>query len=67
MPKTSKTSNKKPKTKIKKVAPETKKASNVINKPIIVEKKNKVPVKISKTYVPKSTEKYMCDKHLFFF
>jgi DnaK suppressor protein len=24
-------------------------------------------VKISKTYIPKSTEKYMCEKHKFFF
>ena len=31
------------------------------------EKKIKGPIKISKTYIPKDTEKYMCDKHLFFF
>ena len=28
---------------------------------------NKGPVKISKTYIPKDTEKYMCDKHKVFF
>ena len=30
-------------------------------------KKIKAPIKISKTYIPKETEKYMCDKHLSFF
>ena len=28
---------------------------------------NKGPIKISKTYIPKDTEKYMCDKHKVFF
>ncbi len=27
----------------------------------------KVPIKISKTYIPKDTEKYMCEKHKVFF
>jgi len=27
----------------------------------------KTPIKISKTYVPKDTEKYMCEKHKIFF
>ena len=27
----------------------------------------KVPIKISKTYVPKETEKYMCEKHKVYF
>ena len=27
----------------------------------------KVPLKISKTYIPKETEKYMCEKHKVFF
>ena len=27
----------------------------------------KPPIKISKTYVPKDTEKYMCEKHKVFF
>jgi DnaK suppressor protein len=31
------------------------------------EKKEKVSIKISKTYVPKDTEKYMCNKHLAYF
>ncbi|WP_440924606.1 TraR/DksA family transcriptional regulator [Candidatus Pelagibacter sp.] len=28
---------------------------------------NKGPIKISKTYIPKETEKYMCEKHRVFF
>ena len=28
---------------------------------------NKGPIKISKTYIPKDTEKYMCEKHKVFF
>ena len=28
---------------------------------------NKGPIKISKTYIPKDTEKYMCEKHKIFF
>ena len=27
----------------------------------------KIPIKISKTYIPKDTEKYMCEKHKVFF
>ena len=27
----------------------------------------KAPIKISKTYVPKDNEKYMCEKHKVFF
>ena len=30
-------------------------------------KKTKMPIKISKTYMPKDTEKYMCEKHQLFF
>jgi DnaK suppressor protein len=30
-------------------------------------KKAKAPIKISKTYIPKDTEKYMCEKHQIFF
>jgi DnaK suppressor protein len=30
-------------------------------------KKEKTSIKISKTYVPKDTEKYMCNKHLAYF
>ena len=51
----------------KKNAIKAKKASVVVNKPVIIEKKIKAPIKISKTYIPKDTEKYMCVKHLSFF
>ena len=60
MPKISKSSNKRTKTKTKKVA-------TVVKKTATSEKKGKTPIKISKTYIPKETEKYMCDKHLMFF
>ena len=36
-------------------------------KTTVAAKKIKTPIKISKTYIPKDTEKYMCDKHLIFF
>jgi DnaK suppressor protein len=67
MPKISKLSSKKVKTKTKKIIVATKKPSTVVKKPNIVEKKIKAPIKISKNYIPKDTEKYMCDKHLSFF
>ena len=54
-------------TKTKKTEPVTKKAPKVVKKKIILEKKIKAPIKISKNYIPKDTEKYMCDKHLSFF
>ena len=43
----------------------TKSKTKVVSKP----KKAvaKVPIKISKTYLPKDTEKYMCEKHKVFF
>ena len=44
-----------------------KKNSPKSNKTTSVEKKVKTPIKISKTYIPKDTEKYMCEKHLAFF
>tara|TARA_B100002019_G_C20928298_1_gene430896 strand:- start:56 stop:556 length:501 start_codon:yes stop_codon:yes gene_type:complete len=53
MPKTTKVKKKVKKTKSKKVS-----------KPKI---SVKAPIKISKTYVPKDTEKYMCDKHKIYF
>ncbi len=58
MPKTTKVKKKvsKPKTK---VASKPKKTTASPAK--------KVPIKISKTYVPKETEKYMCEKHKVFF
>ena len=58
MPKTAKAKKKvsKPKTK-------------VVGKPkkTVASPAKKVPIKISKTYVPKETEKYMCEKHKVFF
>ena len=60
MPKISKTTSKKPKTKSKKADP-------IVKKKVAVEKKIKAVIKISKTYVPKDTEKYMCEKHISYF
>ena len=61
MPKTSKV-----KKKIKKIKPKsvTKPKLKAVNKPKEI---NKGPIKISKTYIPKDTEKYMCEKHKVFF
>ena len=67
MPKIVKPSVKKTISKIKKIKSVTKKASAVAKKTAIIDKKIKAPIKISKNYIPKDTEKYMCDKHLFFF
>ena len=58
MPKTSKAKKKVPK-------PKTKVASK--SKPTAVKAAIRGPIKISKTYVPKDTEKYMCEKHKVFF
>ena len=67
MPKISKQTKKKTTIKTKKVATTIKKPSKVIKKTAIAEKKVKAPIKISKNYIPKDSEKYMCDKHLSFF
>ena len=67
MPKISKSSTKKPIVKAKKIIAAIQKPAKAIKKIAIIEKKVKVPIKISKTYIPKDTEKYMCDKHLSFF
>ena len=58
MPKTAKAKKKvsKPKTKV------ASKPKKNVAAPV-----KKVPIKISKTYVPKETEKYMCEKHKVFF
>jgi len=58
MPKTTKAKKKvsKPKTK---VASKLKKTE--------ASKAKKAPIKISKTYIPKETEKYMCEKHKVYF
>ncbi|WP_440635327.1 TraR/DksA family transcriptional regulator [Candidatus Pelagibacter sp. HIMB1746] len=58
MPKTTKVKKKVSKTKTK-VASKPKKTTASPAK--------KVPIKISKTYVPKETEKYMCEKHKVYF
>ena len=54
MPKTAKAKKKVSKTKTKVVTKSKKTVTKVAPKG---------PVKISKTYVPKDTEKYMCEKH----
>ena len=63
MPKTSKTKKVK---KVKKVKSKTisKPKPKVKNK---AKEVNNGPIKISKTYIPKDTEKYMCEKHKVFF
>jgi DnaK suppressor protein len=66
MPKISKSSSKKSAVK-EKDSTVTKKPTKVIKKVVTTEKKTKAPIKISKNYIPKDTEKYMCDKHLSFF
>ncbi len=60
MPKISKKSKKK--TVIKKIN-----TKSLVKKAKVKEKNIKGQIKISKTYIPKDTEKYMCDKHLSFF
>ena len=67
MPKISKSSTKKVTTKAKKVGSKIKKPPKAIKKIAVTEKKVNTPIKISKSYIPKDTEKYMCDKHLTFF
>ena len=67
MTKISKSPIKKTSVKAKKVAAITKKPTKVIKRISATENKIKAPIKISKTYIPKDTEKYMCDKHLSFF
>ena len=61
MPKTSKVKKKVTKAKSKTV---TKAKPKVTGKPKEI---SKGPIKISKTYIPKETEKYMCEKHKVFF
>jgi DnaK suppressor protein len=67
MPKISKPSKKKTTTKTKKTASKTQKPYKASKKAIVIEKKVKTVLKISKNYIPKDTEKYMCEKHLSFF
>ena len=63
MPNTSKVKKKVVKTKtLNKVKSKPTKKPSVKSKEI-----NKNPIKISKTYLPKESEKYMCEKHKIFF
>ena len=67
IPKTTKVKKKvsKVKVKVSKVkAKAVKVKTKTVSKPKVVAK---APIKISKTYVPKDTEKYMCEKHKVFF
>ena len=63
MAKTSKVKKKVTKSKIKSANKTKAKAKAVIKTKEI----NKGPIKISKTYIPRETEKYMCEKHRVFF
>ena len=64
MPKVTKTKKKVSKTKAK----EIKQTSKKIVKPIAkVKEATKAAIKISANYIPKDTEKYMCDKHKVYF
>jgi DnaK suppressor protein len=67
MPKISKSSTKKTTAKSKKVITAIQKPIKTIKKIVNTEKKVKALIKISKNYIPKDSEKYMCDKHLSFF
>ncbi|WP_440670036.1 TraR/DksA family transcriptional regulator [Candidatus Pelagibacter sp. HIMB1483] len=69
MPKTSKAKKKVTKSKAKPVGkPKVKAISKPKAKPISKPKEvDKGSIKISKTYIPKDTEKYMCEKHKVFF
>ena len=60
MPRTTKVKKKVAKTKAKVSKPKSKVAA----KPKTTTKSS---IKISKTYIPKETEKYMCEKHIVFF
>ena len=51
----------------KKTVTKTKKKAVAVKKNVASLKKTNGLIKISKTYIPKDTEKYMCDKHLVFF
>tara|TARA_B100001057_G_C22534316_1_gene827006 strand:- start:69 stop:593 length:525 start_codon:yes stop_codon:yes gene_type:complete len=61
MPKTTKAKKKVSRSKIQK--------TKVLKKSKSIETKNvsKAPIKISKNYIPKDTEKYMCEKHKVYF
>tara|TARA_B100000902_G_scaffold39373_1_gene46855 strand:+ start:4873 stop:5427 length:555 start_codon:yes stop_codon:yes gene_type:complete len=71
MPKPGKAKKKVAKTKAKPISkPKAKAISKPKIKKVLVSKPKeikKLPIKISKTYEPKDTEKYMCEKHKVFF
>ena len=67
MPKITKSATKKIKVKAKKITAVAKKSTKIVKKINTTDVKVKAPIKISKKYIPKDTEKYMCDKHLSFF
>ena len=60
MPKTTKVKKKVSKSKAKVTKPKAKTVSKT-------KVAKKAPIKVSKNYVPKDTEKYMCEKHKIFF
>jgi DnaK suppressor protein len=64
MPKVTKTKKKVSKTKTKEIKQTSKKIVKSVAK---VKEATKAPIKISTNYVPKDTEKYMCDKHKVYF
>jgi DnaK suppressor protein len=64
MPKVTKTKKKVSKTKTKEIKQTSKKIVKSIAK---AKEVAKAPIKISTNYVPKDTEKYMCDKHKVYF
>ena len=64
MPKTTKNKKKVKIIKTKKIKKTAKKTAKFSAKPKEIQK---VPIKISITYIPKDTEKYMCDKHRVYF
>ena len=64
MPKTIKVKKKVKKVKKIKAKSVNKLKSKILSKPKEI---TKGPIKISKTYIPKDTEKYMCEKHKMFF
>jgi DnaK suppressor protein len=64
MPKVTKIKKKVTKTKTKKIKKTSKKTAKHVSKAKVI---IKAPLKISKTYIPKDTEKYMCDKHKVYF
>ena len=69
MPKTSKVKKKVTKAKTKSASKHKTKTVSKLQPKITVKPKeiNKGLIKISKTYIPKDTEKYMCEKHKVFF